>query len=336
MASEGLERIPPHNEEAEKSVLGAVLLDKDALSDVLEILQPEDFYNEMHQEIFRTVKELYRKGSPVDILTVSDELKKRKSLEMVGGRAYIALLSTSVPSTANAAQYAKIVEEKAVLRKLIAAASDIMDKGYQEKMEPEKVLDYAEQGIFEIAQGRQTREYEPVREVLKRNVERINEIISNPNKFTGVPSGFMDLDNMTSGLQRSDLIILAARPSMGKTAFALNIAQNAALKYGAKVLIFSLEMSKEQLTQRLLAMESRIDMKKIRTGDLDGQDWASIGIAIDKMSNSDIYIDDTPGISAMELKNKCRRLKASKGLDLILIDYLQLMTVDNKAESRTQ
>ncbi|MBQ9931693.1 MAG: replicative DNA helicase, partial [Firmicutes bacterium] len=237
MASAGLERIPPHNEDAEKSVLGAVLLDKDALSDVLELLQPEDFYNEMHQEIYRTIKELYRKSSPVDILTVSDELKKRKSLEMVGGRAYIALLSTSVPSTANAVQYAKIIEEKSVLRKLIASASDIMEKGYQEKMEPEQVLDYAEQEIFEIAQNRQSREYEPVREVLKRNIERINEIISNPNKFTGVPTGFMDLDNMTSGLQRSDLIILAARPSMGKTAFALNIAQNAALKHGAKVLV---------------------------------------------------------------------------------------------------
>ncbi|MBE6032721.1 MAG: replicative DNA helicase [Clostridiales bacterium] len=336
MASAGLERIPPHNEDAEKSVLGAVLLDKDALSDVLEILQPEDFYNEMHQEIYRTIKELYRKSSPVDILTVSDELKKRKSLEMVGGRAYIALLSTSVPSTANAVQYAKIIEEKSVLRKLIASASDIMEKGYQEKMEPEQVLDYAEQEIFEIAQNRQSREYEPVREVLKRNIERINEIISNPNKFTGVPTGFMDLDNMTSGLQRSDLIILAARPSMGKTAFALNIAQNAALKHGAKVLVFSLEMSKEQLSQRLLAMESRIDMKKLRTGDLDAQDWTSISIAIDKMSSSDIYIDDTPGISAMELKNKCRRMKASKGLDLILIDYLQLMAVDGRAESRTQ
>ncbi len=337
MTDRQLERIPPHNEDAEKSVLGAVLLDKDALSDVLEILKPEDFYNQMHQEIFRTIKELYGKNSPVDILTVSDELKKRKSLEMVGGRAYIALLSTQVPTTANVVQYAKIVEEKAVLRRLISTASDIMEQGYQEKMEPEQVLDYAEQGIFEIAQNRQTRDFEPVREVLKRNVERINEIINNAEKFTGVPTGFADLDNMTSGLQRSDLVILAARPSMGKTAFALNIAQNAALKYGAKVLIFSLEMSKEQLTQRLLAMESRIDMKKIRTGELDGEDWASIGIAIDKMSNADIFIDDTPGISAMELKNKCRRLKASRGLDLILIDYLQLMAVEgSKSENRTQ
>lgn len=330
------ERIPPHNDDAEKSVLGSVLLDKDALYEVLEILKPEDFYNEMHKEIYSAVIELYRKSQPVDILTVSEELKKRKSLEMVGGRAYIALLSTVVPSTSNAGEYAKIIGEKAILRRLIGTASDIIEKGYQEKMNSAEVLDFAERGIFEIAQSRQTKDFALIKDVLWENIAKIDEMSKLEGNITGLTTGFIDLDAKTSGLQKSDLIMLAARPAMGKTAFALNIAQQAAIKSKAKVLIFSLEMSRDQLGQRMLSMESRIEMQKLKTGNLERKDWDQIHIALDTLSKTGIYIDDTPGITAMEIKNKCRRLKAEKGLDLIVIDYLQLMNFEGRAESRQQ
>ncbi|HML35968.1 MAG TPA: replicative DNA helicase [Bacillota bacterium] len=330
------ERIPPHNDDAEKSVLGSILLDKDALYEVLEILKPEDFYSEMHKEIYSAVIELYRKSQPVDILTVSEELKKRKSLEMVGGRAYIALLSTVVPSTSNAGEYAKIVAEKAVLRRLIGTASDIIEKGYQEKMESSEVLDFAERGIFEIAQSRQSKDFALIKDVLWENISKIDEMSKLEGNITGLTTGFIDLDSRTSGLQKSDLIMLAARPSMGKTAFALNIAQQAAIKSKAKVLIFSLEMSRDQLGQRMLSMESRIEMQKLKTGTLERKDWDQIHIALDTLSKTSIYIDDTPGVTAMEIKNKCRRLKAEKGLDLVVIDYLQLMSFEGRAESRQQ
>lgn len=330
------ERIPPHNDDAEKSVLGSIILDKDALYEVLEILKAEDFYNDMHKEIYNTIVELYRKNEPVDTLTVSEELKKRRSLEMVGGRAYIALLSTVVPSTSNAAQYAKIISEKAVLRRLISTASDILEKGYQEKMESEEVLDYAERGIFEIAQSRQTKDFQIIKDVLWGNIAKIDEMSKLDGNITGLTTGFIDLDAKTSGLQKSDLIMLAARPSMGKTAFALNIAQQSAIKGKAKVLIFSLEMSRDQLGQRLLSMESRIEMQKLKTGNLERKDWDQIHIALDTLSKTSIYIDDTPGITAMEIKNKCRRLKAEKGLDLVVIDYLQLMSFEGRSESRQQ
>lgn len=333
---EGMERIPPHNIDAEKSVLGAIILDKDALLEILEILRPDDFYNKMHGEIFTAVTELYKRNEPVDILTVTEELKRRNSLEMVGGRAYVALLSTIVPSTSNAPQYAKIIAEKAVLRKLIGSSSEIIEKAYQERSTSEEVLDSAEQAIFEIAQSRQSRDFEHLKDVLWKNLQKIDEAAALEGGLTGVTSGFMDLDAKTSGLQKSDLIILAARPSMGKTAFALNIAQKAALQGKAKVLIFSLEMSREQLGQRLLSMESRVEIQKLKTGDLDRADWDSLHIALDRLSAAEIFIDDTPGITVMEIKNKCRRLKADKGLDLVIVDYLQLMSYDGRADSRQQ
>ncbi len=255
---------------------------------------------------------------------------------MVGGRSYIAMLSATVPSTANAVQYAKIISEKAILRHLINASTDIMDQAFQGKLDPESVLDHAEQAIFKIAQSRQNRDFEHLKDVLYTNLNRIDEVAGLEGGLTGLATGFADLDRKTSGLQKSELIILAARPSMGKTAFALNIAQNAALKTGAKVLVFSLEMPKEQLGQRLLSMEARVDMQKLKTGSLDRTDWDQIYEAIDKLSGVDIYIDDTPGVSVMEIKNKCRRLKAEKGLDLVIIDYLQLMSYEGRVESRQQ
>lgn len=331
-----VERIPPHNEEAERCVLGAAMLSKDAMYDVIEEVKADDFYNESHKEIFNAIMDLYRDNKPVDMLTVCEELKTKKALDMVGGRAYIATLTTEVPSTTNAGEYAKIVSEKASLRALIGTAEDIMNKSYQGKDDTQEILNFAESGIFQIGQKRQKSDYTPIQDVLLKNVENIDAASKNQGKVVGIPTGFKDLDALTSGLHRSDLIILAARPAMGKTAFALNIAQQTATKAGASVLIFSLEMSKEQLGQRLLAIQARVEMQKLKTGSLERKDWDRLNMALDELHSSKIFIDDTPGVSIMEMRNKCRRLKAEHGLDLIVIDYLQLMQGDGRADSRQQ
>ena len=331
-----VERIPPHNEEAERSVLGAVMLNKDILSEVLEEVTADDFYNESHREIFRAIWELYKENTAVDMLTVCEELKKRKALDMAGGRAYIATLTAEVPSTANAVEYAKIVAEKATLRQMIRTSEDITEKGYDAKMDAGEILDYAESGIFKIAQKRQKNDYAKIQDVLLTNIKIIDQAAQNKDKIVGIPTGFKDLDEKTSGLQRSDLIIVAARPAMGKTAFALNIAQQSAVKAGSSVIIFSLEMSKEQLGQRLLAMQARVEMQKLKQGDLDRKDWDRITMALDELNNTKIVIDDTPGISIMEMRNKCRRLKADQGLDLVVVDYLQLMSMQGKTDNRQQ
>lgn len=331
-----IERIPPHNEEAERSVLGAAMLNKEVLFDILEEVKEDDFYNESHKEIFRAIWELYRKNSAVDMLTVCEELKSRQSLDMVGGRAYIATLTAEVPSTANGREYAKIIAEKAIMRQMIRTAEDITEKGYESKMAAREILDYAESGIFQIAQMRQKNDYTKIQDVLLENLKIIDAAAQNKDKITGIPTGFHDLDGKTSGLQRSDLIIVAARPGMGKTAFALNIAQQSAVKHGTSAIIFSLEMSKEQLGQRLLAMQARVEMQKLKQGDLDRKDWDRVSLGVDELNNSKIVIDDTPGISLMEMRNKCRRLKAEQGLDLIVVDYLQLMTFEGKTDNRQQ
>ncbi|MDD5927792.1 MAG: replicative DNA helicase [Firmicutes bacterium] len=331
-----IERIPPHNEEAERSVLGAVMLNKDVLSDVLEEVTADDFYNESHREIFRAVWNLYNENTAVDMLTVCEELKKRKALDMAGGRAYIATLTAEVPSTANAVEYAKIVAEKATLRQMIKTTEDITEKGYDAKMAAGEILDYAESSIFKIAQKRQKNDYSKIQDVLLTNIKLIDAAAQNKDKIVGIPTGFKDIDEKTSGLQRSDLIIVAARPAMGKTAFALNIAQQSAVKAGSSVMIFSLEMSKEQLGQRLLAMQARVEIQKLKQGDLDRKDWDRITMALDELNNTKIVIDDTPGISIMEMRNKCRRLKAEQGLDLVVVDYLQLMSLQGKTDNRQQ
>jgi len=331
-------RIPPHSDDAEKSVLGAAMLSKDALFDVVSNVRPDDFYSSIHKEIFEVIVELHRKNEPVDTLTVAEELKKRASLEMVGGRAYLGTLSMAVPATSNAAEYAQIVAEKSTLRQLIRAAGDIIEKSYQEKTEIEDIIDFAEKNILEIAQKKQSKDFTPLNDVLLENLKMIDAAQESGGGITGVASGFTDLDGKTSGFQRSDLIVLAARPAMGKTAFALNVAQQAALKADANVLIFSMEMSKEQLGQRILSGESKFQLQRLKTGfpKLEESDWPKLHQALDRLSPASIFIDDTPGISIMEIKNKCRRLKAEKGLDLILVDYLQLMSHDGKSENRQQ
>ena len=329
-------RVPPHSAEAEKSVLGAAMLSKDALFDVMEVVKPADFYDENHKEIFQAMIDLNRKNAPVDALTVAEELKKRNSLEMVGGRAYIASLSSMTPTTSNAMEYGRIVAEKASVRRLIETADDIVTKGYDGTMDANQMLDYAESGIFEISQARQKGQYSHIRDVLVENLAIIDKAEQMDGGLTGITTGFSKLDEMTSGMQKSDLIILAARPAMGKTAFALSLARNAAVKGKASVMIFSLEMAKEQLTQRLLSMESKVDLQTLKTGRLERRDWDDLNVALDILSNSNIHIDDTAGISIMEMKSKCRRLKAEAGLDLVIIDYLQLMNPEGKADSRTQ
>ena len=273
------EKIPPHNLEAERSVLGAAMLSKDALSDIIELVRPEDFYDGANKDIFTVMMDLFREDKPVDIVTVCDEMKNRKILEKAGGRSYVASLSSEVPSATNASEYARIVAEKASLRKLILTAEEIREKGFDENEDPGEILNYAEQSIFGIAQSRQSHDYTPLKEVLFTDIDMLDEAVRNQGKITGVTTGFRELDKVTYGLHKSDLVILAARPAMGKTAFALNIAQNAAVKGGASVLIFSLEMSKEQLGQRLLAMEARVEMENIKKGNLDREDWDRIMLA---------------------------------------------------------
>ncbi|MBQ9016581.1 MAG: replicative DNA helicase, partial [Firmicutes bacterium] len=329
-------RVPPHSLDAERSALGAALLSKNALFDVIENVKARDFYDANHREIFEAVLNLSRRNAPVDALTVSEELKSRGSLEMVGGRAYIASLSSGTPTTANAEEYAKIIAQKASSRRLIEVADDVIEKGYEGSMEPGELLDYAESGIFEISQQRQKGQYTHIKDVLLENIEIIDRAAQMEGGLTGVTTGFRDLDEKTSGLQKSDLIILAARPAMGKTAFALTVALNAAIKGGASVLVFSMEMAKEQLGQRLLAMESRVDMQSLKKGKLQRRDWDDINDALDTLSKANIHIDDTAGVSIMEMKSKCRRLKAEQGLDLVIIDYLQLMNPEGRADSRTQ
>ncbi|MCI7248466.1 MAG: replicative DNA helicase [Clostridiales bacterium] len=329
-------RIPPHSLEAEKSVLGAAMLSEEALGDVAETVRPDDFYDKNHKEIFEAILDLNRKSLPVDVLTVSEELKKRGSLNMVGGRAYVASLSSSTPTTSNAPEYARIVSEKAAIRRLIAAADGIVDKGYDGGMAASQMIDFAEREIFEISQSRQKGKYTHIQEALLSNLDAIDKASQMEDGLTGITTGFADLDAKTSGLQKSDLIILAARPAMGKTAFALSLARNAAVKGNASVMIFSMEMAKEQLSQRLLSMESKVELQKLKKGNLDRRDWEDINIAMDVLSGTNIHIDDTAGISIMEMKSKCRRLKAEKGLDLVVIDYLQLMNPEGKADSRTQ
>ncbi|MDD4200254.1 MAG: replicative DNA helicase [Eubacteriales bacterium] len=330
------ERIPPHNLDAEKSVLGAALLSKDAVYEVLEILGSEDFYDPNHKEIFTVIYELARRNAPVDALTVSNELDKRGSLNMVGGRAYVASLSTATPTTANAAEYGKIVAEKATIRRLIAKADDIVKKGYDKSTDAAQLLDYAENGIFDISQSGMRGSYTQLKDILMSNIEAIDRASQSQGGITGVTTGFKDLNERTSGWQNSDLIVLAARPAMGKTAFALSLAQNAAIKGDKTVMIFSLEMAKNQISERLLAMESKIEMQKIKTGRLERRDWDDLTAAMETLSGAKIFIDDTPGINIMEMKSKCRRLKAEGNLDLVIIDYLQLMNPEGKADSRVQ
>lgn len=331
-----LHKVPPQNLEAEQSILGGILLDNQALNAALEVLTQTDFYSDAHRKIFASIVDLSNRNEPADLITLSNILKDQKKLDQVGGISYLASLVDNVGSAANIAYYAKIVKEKSIMRRMIEAATEILNNSYDVGMDVDQMLDQAEHAIFEISENKIRPSFSPMREILKSSFQTIERLYANKELITGVATGFDNLDDITSGLQKSDLIIVAGRPSMGKTAFALNIAQNAALQTGVPVAIFSLEMAKEQLVMRMLAAEARVDSQRLRKGFLGETDWPKLTGAAGRLSDAPIYIDDTPAITVIEMKAKARRLMAENGLGLIVIDYLQLMRGSAYKDSREQ
>ena len=334
-----LDRVPPQNIEAEQSVLGAMLIEKEAISKVAEFLRPEDFYRESHRLIYATILELFGKSDAVDLITVTENLRKEDKLETVGGISYITSLANSVPTAANVLYHAKIVEEKALLRQLINVSTEIAGMGYEANDDVENILDQAEKKILDVSNRRIGQDFIPIKTIIFDAFNKIEQLYASKGGITGIPTGFKDLDRLTAGLQPSDLILIAARPSMGKTAFVLNIAQNIAIREKKAVAFFSLEMSKEQLVQRMLCAEAAIDSQRLRIGELEENDWKKLVLAADRLSSAPIFIDDTAGITVLEMRAKARRLKIEHDLQLVIIDYLQLMqgtTSSSRSENRQQ
>ncbi|MCA0756340.1 replicative DNA helicase [Paenibacillus sp. N4] len=331
------DRVPPQNLEAEQAVLGAVLLQAEALIAAMERIRSDDFYSGPHRNIFEAMVELAEDNQPVDLVTLTAHLQDRQLLEEIGGVSYLAKLANAVPTAANIDYYAQIVEEKSMLRRLIRTATNIVSDGYANSEDVGVLLGDAEKKILEISNRRSGGGFISIRDVLMEVFEKVEQLYADRGGTTGIPSGFTDLDRMTAGFQRSDLIIVAARPSVGKTAFALNIAQNVGVRARETVAIFSLEMSAAQLVQRMVCAEGNVDAQRMRTGHLEGDDWEKLTMAIGALSESEVYIDDTPGITVAEIRSKCRRLKKERGLGMILIDYLQLISGRGKAgENRQQ
>ncbi len=325
----------PHNVEAEESVLGALLIDPEALFRVAPFLRPDDFYVQKNAWLYQAILDLHERREPLDLVTLRNEMEARGLLEEIGGVAYIAQLMEAVPTAIHVEAYGHIVEEAAVRRRLIRAASDIAQLAYQEQQDIEQVIDQAEQHLFSISQRRLSRDMAPIREVVQAYYDRIEYLYDHRGETLGIPTGFADIDRLLGGLQKSDLIIVAARPGVGKTSLGLSIARNAA-RLGRHVAIFSLEMSREQIVQRLISAETGIDAQRLRLVNLQEGDWALLSHAMGVLSELPIFIDDTPSISALQLRTKARRLHAEHGLDLIFVDYLQLMTGDIRAENRVQ
>ncbi len=320
-------RLPPQNIEAEQAVLGSVMIENDAINRVIEFVDSEDFYREAHRKIFSAMIALSEKGEPIDLVTLTDSLRQRGDLEEVGGSTYLSYLVDTIPTAANAATYAKIIREKSVLRRLIHGATQIIAQGYESSGggDVDQFLDNSEKIIFDVAQRRIRQSFYSMKDIVKDGYKMIERLYERKELVTGVPTGYTELDRMTAGLQASDLIIVAGRPSMGKTAFALCIVAHAALKKKVPCAIFSLEMSKEQLAQRMLCMEARIDASKLRSGCLNESDWPKLTRAAGDLSEAPIFVDDTPAINILEMRAKARRLKKEHGLGLIIVDYLQLM-----------
>jgi replicative DNA helicase len=326
----------PQSLEAEQSVIGSMIIDKSAISKALEKLNEEDFYRDGHKAIFKTIRDMYSQDMAVDLVTLLEYLKSTDLLEKSGGVTYVSEVASSVITTANLDAYIKIVEDKSTLRKLIRSSTSIIEESYNKQDKVENVLEFAQKKIFDLAEKNGSNEYEALSNVLERGFLEIERLFNNKGSITGVGSGIRDLDAKTSGFQKGDMVLIAARPSMGKTTFALNIAENAALVEGKSVVVFSLEMSKEQLAYKLLCSEASVDMLKLRTGNLDDDDWERIARATGPLSKAKIYIDDTAGLSVMEMRTKCRKIKIEHGIDLIMIDYLQLMSGSSGSESRQQ
>lgn len=327
-------KIPPNDIIAEQAVLGSMLADTDAVVKAIEILKPEDFYREDHKEIYSAMLELYGLGEPIDFLTLRNILQQRGALEKVGSEMFLSTLIDSVPTTSNIESYVKIVEEKATLRSLIKAANDILAMGYASTEEVNSIIEKTEKRIFDVLQNRNSRGYASIKDILIDTFDNIEQLYKKKSKVSGIESGFTDLDLKTSGLNPSELIMVAARPAMGKSAFVLNIAHHVAMNGKVPVMIFSLEMSKEQMVNRILCSEAEVDSMKVRTGDLDSEDWIKLGKASGNLAEAPIYIDDTPGLSSAELRAKCRKAKLEKDIGLIIIDYLQLMESKGRSESR--
>ncbi|HLH63769.1 MAG TPA: replicative DNA helicase [Ktedonobacteraceae bacterium] len=333
-----MEKLLPQNIEAEAGVLGSIIIDPEAIVQVSDFLRPEDFYRDAHRTIYEVILRLYEEHSPADFITICDELERLNKLEEVGGASYITSLVNQVPTSGNIEFYGRIVERTSILRRLIHAAGQIAAIAYEEG-DADVALDKAEQLIFEISQGHARTDFSHVRDILADYMNKLEQLHERRGTIVGVPTGFTDLDRLTGGLQKSDLIVLAARPGVGKSSLALSLAHNAAIKHQISIAIFSLEMSKEQLAQRLLSMDASIDQQRLRTGWIEEDEWERIVYAMDTLSEANIWIDDTAGISTMEMRSKARRLQAEHGVDLIIVDYLQLMqaTIGGKRnENRVQ
>jgi replicative DNA helicase len=328
-------RIPPHSAEAEECVLGALLLDKDAIVAVAEFLRSEDFYDEKHNEIYSCALQLYEERVPIDVLTVAERLKKTKALKRIGGAAYLADLTNKVPTAAHVEHYGKIVKDQATKRSLMAAASKLVDLSLDESLAASELLDKAESEVFSLTQKHLAQAFVPVRDALAESFDRLDELHKQAEGLRGAPTGFRDLDDTLAGLQRSNLIVLAARPGVGKTSLALNIAQNLAVKYKRPVGFFSLEMSKEELVDRLLVSQADIDAWKLKTGKLSEEDFTKLSNAMGELAEAKLYIDDTPALSILEMRTKARRLQVEAGVDLIIVDYLQLAR-SRQLENRVQ
>jgi replicative DNA helicase len=336
LAKKSLEKLPPYNIEAEQAVLGAILLDNPAVHKALEIFDPEDFYRKSHYKIFDAMLALLDRGDVVDLLVLRDELDRRRELDEIGGPAYLAALVDQVPTAANIEFHAKIVHEKAIARSLLNASIEIATRCYDDSESVDDILADAEQKIFSISEGKIKRGFTPLSEIVEQGYKRIEELAERKSLVTGVPTGFIELDHITSGLQPSDLIIIAARPSMGKTSLCLNIAQYVGVKEQIPTAVFSLEMSKEQLGVRLLCAEARLNSQNVRIGNIEGDDWDRLAHAVAILSNAPIFIDDTPAITILEMRAKAKRLMLEKGLGMVIVDYLQLMQTRTRHENRQQ
>ncbi|MCH7492479.1 replicative DNA helicase [Patescibacteria group bacterium] len=337
MAKESLDKVPPQNLEAEQSVLGSLLIDKNAIIKVADIIMPDDFYKDAHGLTLESMIDLYEKREPIDVLSLASRLEDKDQLETIGGRSYLATLANAVPTSANVVSYAKIVQQKATLRRLLNVAADITQLGYNETDNIEELLDQAEQNLFSVSQKYLKQNFVPIKSILTEAFDRIDELHKESGKLRGIPTGFKDLDNILAGFQKSDLIILAARPSMGKTTLALDIARQIAVEKKIPVGIFSLEMSKEQLVDRLLCAQSGVELWKMRTGKLsEDEDFTSIGHAMGILSEAPIYIDDSATANIMEIRTKARRLHSEHNLGVIVLDYLQLMQGVIHSDNRVQ
>lgn len=331
---ETINRTIPYNAAAEQSVIGSILMDRECLATVIEYVRADDFYDLKNKELFEAIMDLFNLDKPIDVITVAEQLRQRGTFDKIGGEIYLADIASAVSTSANVKYYAKIVSEYAIRRRLIRVSEDISKLAYEGNENIEKILDISEQKVFDVSENKNMSGFIGIRDLLSTSFAHVSEIANNPNNITGIPTGFTKLDDMISGLNKSNLVLIAARPAMGKTSFALNIAHYAAMKAGAKVGIFSLEMSNEEIVNRIWLSEAMVESNKIRNGSMQPNDWERLTMALSKLSSTNIYVDDTAAVTPMDMRAKCRRLMAEKGLDMIIVDHIQLMQLSKRTDSR--